>query len=53
MNLTTKPTCEILEKTSSKSGKKYFVLHFKDIDKDYFLDKTEVLLLKKLGLIKD
>ena len=48
-----KPTCEIIKKISSKSGKSYYVLYFKDIDKDYFLDKTEVLLLKKLNLIKD
>ena len=48
-----KPTCEIIKKISSKSGKIYYVLSFKDIEKDYFLDKTEVLLLKKLGLIKE
>lgn len=53
MNLTLKPTCEIVKRTSSKSGKEYYVLFFKEIEKDYFLDKTEILLLKKLGLIKD
>lgn len=53
MDLKLKPTCEILKKKSEKSGKDYYVLYFKDIEKDYFLDKTEVLLLKKIGLIKD
>lgn len=53
MNLSLKPTCEIVKKTSSKSGKEYYVLTFKEIEKDYFLDKTEVLLLKKLNLIKE
>lgn len=50
---TLKPTCELIKRKSQKSGKDYYVLHFVEIDKDYFLDKTEILLLKKLNLIKD
>lgn len=38
---------------TSKNGNTYYVVFLKDIEKDVFLEKAEVLLLKKLGKISE
>lgn len=43
---------EVQVKTS-KSGNTYYVIYLKDIEKQVFLEKAEVLLLKKLGKISE
>ena len=43
---------EVLNRTS-KNGNTYYVIFLKDIEKLVFLEKAEVLLLKKLGKISE
>lgn len=47
-----KVDAEVIKKTS-KNGNEYYCLYIKDLDKQVFLEKAEILLLKKLGKITD